>query len=125
MNIKRAILSGVIIWLQIFVVFAIMSFIPRVKDSELQKNIIIYVLLIPIMIVGLKFYYKKVTETNGLIPGALIALTGLSLDTIITIPAVIIPLGGSYISFYMDPFLWGIVAEMLVVSYLYWKMKIE
>lgn len=125
MKVSRAILSGIIIWVLIFVSFTVMSFIPVIKDSELQQNLILYIILLPIVIIGAKFYYKKGSKANGLLLGLLISITGLLLDAIITIPVVIIPHGGDYMSFYLDPLLWGIIAEFILITYFYWKVKVK
>jgi len=125
MKIQRAILSGAIIWILIFISFAIMDFVPVIKDSELQKTLILYVLLIPIVLFGVKFYYKKGSKTSGILLGIVVAITGLTLDAIITVPVVIIPHGGDYMSFYLDPLLWGIIIEFILITYLYWKTKVK
>jgi len=125
MKIIRAILSGTIIWVLIFISFTIMSFIPVIKNSELQQNLILYVILIPIVIFGSKFYYKKEQNTNGFIIGFIMAVTGLLLDTLITVPYVIIPHNGTYTSFFINPLLWITIIEFILISYFYWKMKVK
>ena len=125
MKIIRAILSGTIIWVFIFISFTIMSFIPVIKNSELQQNLILYVILIPIVIFGSKFYYKKEQNTNGFIIGFIMAVTGLLLDTLITVPYVIIPHNGTYTSFFINPLLWITIIEFILISYFYWKMKVK
>jgi len=125
MKVVRAILTGIITWVLIFLSFTVMNLIPEIKDSELQKTLILYVLLIPIVLFGVKFYYKKGSKTKGVWLGLVVATTGLTLDAIITVPAVIIPHGGDYISFFFDPLLWGITAEFILITYIYWKIKVK
>ena len=125
MNAKRAITSGILIWILIFINFTIFSFIPVIKNSELQQNLILYVLLIPIVIVGMKYYYKKGNKTNGLTLGVILSITSLLLDASITVPFVIIPHGGNYNDFFVNPLLWITTAELILISFFYWKTKIK
>jgi RsiW-degrading membrane proteinase PrsW (M82 family) len=121
MKIVRAALSGIIVWILIFASFIAMSFIPVIKDSELQQFIVLYVLLIPIGIAGLKFYYRKAYRTSGLLVGVIMAVTALAIDATITLPFVVIPEGGSYAEFFGNSLLWILVGELIGLSYLYGK----
>ena len=125
MKITRAITSGIIIWVLVFITFAIMSFIPVIKNSELQQNLILYILLIPIVTFGAKHYYKKDKFTNGFTIGLIMSIVGLFLDTFITIPFVIIPHNGNYTSFFINPLLWITIIEFILIVYFYWKLKVN
>lgn len=125
MNISRAVLAGIMTWVLTFGSFAVMSFIPIIKDSELCQSLIVYLLLVPIVILGVRYYYNKGERTNGLIVGLIMVAIGLILDTLITIPFVMVPLGGSYASFFSRIFLWILVFEYVLVAFLYWKLKIS
>ena len=125
MKVARTITSGAMIWVLIFITFTIMSFIPVIKNSEIQQNLILYIVLIPIVIFGAKFYYKKRDKTNGLIIGGIMAVIGLFLDALITVPFVIIPHNGSYMSFFINPLLWITTIEFILITYFYWKMKVK
>ena len=125
MKLIRAVVSGLIIWTLIFIVFTVMSFIPVIKDSEIQQNMLLWVCLIPITILGVQFYYKKEKKTNGIFIGLIIVAMSLILDASITVPYVIIPKGGSYYEFFTSPLLWITGAEIIIVSFLYWKNKIK
>ncbi len=125
MKVVRTIASGAMIWVFIFCTFTIMSFIPVVQKSEVQQNLILYVVLIPIVIFWAKFYYKKGDKTNGLLLGGIMALVGLVLDFFITVPVVIVPQGGNYMSFYANPLLWITTIEFILITYFYWKMKVK
>ncbi len=125
MKVARAITTGMMIWVLIFITFTIMSFIPGIKDSELQQNLILYVVLIPIVIFGTKYYYKKDSITNGFLIGAVMATVGLVLDAFITVPFVIIPHNGSYMSFFINPLLWITTIEFILIVYFYWKVKVK
>ncbi len=125
MKIIRAIVSGIIIWVLIFAVFTVMSFIPVIKDSELQQNMLLWIILIPITLLGLRFYYKKDFKTNGLLLGVIIVATSLILDALITLPYVIIPNNGNYYDFFTSPFLLITIIEIIIVTFFYWKSKVK
>jgi hypothetical protein len=125
MNILRAILSGIITWTLIFITFMILSFIPVVKDSEVQQYMLFYITLIPILLVGTRFYYQKENSLNGLLLGSIMAIVSLALDALITVPYVIIPHGGSYASFFTSPFMLITAVEFILVTYLIWKSKFQ
>lgn len=121
----RAFQSGIIAWLLLFISFTIMSFLPIIQDSTDLQNGIIALLIIPFILIAVNFYYKKRNELNGLTLGFFIIITCLFLDAIITLPFVIIPKGGSYMSFFTDPGLVIMAVEVFTVSFLYWKLKIQ
>ena len=125
MKIFRAILAGTIVWVLIFFTFTTMSFIPVLKDSEVLQFMMLYFIIIPIAILGAKFYYKKGTSTNGLIIGLIIVITALSLDAIITVPFLVIPNNGSYLEFFANPLLLILAIEIIIIVYLYWKLKVK
>ncbi len=125
MKIIRAIVSGIIIWVLIFVVFTVMSFVPIVKDSELQQNMLLWIILIPITLLGVKFYYKKGFKTNGLLIGVIIVVTSLILDALITLPYIIIPNNGNYYDFYTSSFLLITIIEIIIITFFYWKSKVK
>lgn len=126
MKISRAIAAGTLVWVMIFALFTLMSFIPVVKDSELQQNMMVYVFLIPFVSIGSAFYYKKGHKaTSGFITGVIMATTGLVLDSIITVPFIIVPAGGTYVSFFLNPLLAITIIVFLAVAYFYWKIKVS
>ena len=125
MNTKRAILSGSLVWLLIFSVFTVLSFIPGIKDSLTQQGLIISLCIIPFASWGTAIYYKKGDIGNGLSVGIVMVATALILDVFITVPLVEIPHGGSYTRFFADPLLWILVVENIAVIYAWWKLKIN
>ncbi len=125
MKVGRTLVSGAMIWVLIFITFTVMSFIPTIKDSELQQNLILYVLLIPIVILGTKFYYKSGAKTNGLLLGIAMSTIGLILDALISVPYVIIPHGGSYESFFINPLLFITSIEYILIVFVYWTKKVK
>ena len=125
MNTLRAITSGALVWIMIFISYTIMSFIPGLKDSEFQQYLVIYTFLIPFVLLGLKFYYKKGKTNNVLTLALVMASTAFLLDMVITVPFVIIPHGGSYSSFFGDPMFWVLPVEYIVITTLHWSRKFK
>lgn len=126
MKIIRAILSGSIVWILVFSLFTLLSFVPIAKDSQVLQSIIVALFIIPFAYWGAKIYYKKGSTTNGLIIGLIMVTTALILDAIITVPLVVIPHnGGDYFTFFTSTILWILVVINLAVIHLYWKMKVK
>jgi hypothetical protein len=126
MKVVRAILSGSLAWLLVLSTFTAMSFIPGMKDSELQQGWVIGFFIIPFASLGAAIYYKNGDKTNGLLIGLIMVTTALLLDVCITVPLVEIPYNGSsYSKFFTNPLLWVLVAENVAVIYLYWKWKVK
>lgn len=121
----RALQSGIIVWVLIFLTFTLMSFLPIIKDSTDVQNVIVLLMIIPFVMIASTFYYKKGTETNGIYLGLIIVITCLILDAIITLPLVIIPKGGTYASFFIEPGLAVMGAEIFIVSFLYSRLKTQ
>ena len=117
----RAILVGAFVWLFVFSAFTALSYLPGIKDSEVQQGIIVAVFLIPFAYWGASIFYKNGNNTNGLMVGLIMVITALILDAFITVPFIIIPLNGSYQSFYTNPILWILVSLNMATIYFYWK----
>ena len=58
MFIKRAALSGAILWIIIFVLISILMFAPPLKDKVTLQYIIYWILLVPITFFVGKWYFK-------------------------------------------------------------------
>jgi hypothetical protein len=121
----RAILSGAITWILIFVLWTAMIFIPVLKDSEILQYVIHYVVLIPIVILGSSYYYKSNDKTNGAILGLVMLATGLILDAIITVPFFTKPQGTGYAEFFINPLIWVGFVEFVIITYFYWAKKVK
>lgn len=123
MNTLRIIKSGMIVWSLIFLSFMCMGLIPVLKANEDLQNIIILLVLSPIVWIGAKYFYRTGGSAHGIKLGVGIISVSLTLDALITVPFVIIPAGGSYLSFFINP---GLVVMGLVIigiSYYYWRIK--
>lgn len=126
MKTKRAVLCGALVWLMIFSLFTVLSFIPGIKDSETQQGIVIGIFIIPSASLGAAIYYKGGDRTNGLIIGLVMIGVALILDAIITVPFVEIPYNGrGYSTFFTNPLLWILVVENITVIFIYWKLRIK
>ncbi|MEM0575821.1 DUF5367 family protein [Flavobacterium polysaccharolyticum] len=125
MNKIRAILTGALVWLLIFIVFAILSNISITKDSLNLQASIVGIFIIPFATFGASIYYKNGNKNNGFIVGLIMVATALVLDAIITVPLIEIPHGRGYQSFYTYPLLWLLVAVNLATVYFYWKLKVK
>lgn len=125
MNIIRAILTGALIWLFIFIAFIGLSFVPTIKDSTNQQALIVSVLIIPFARFGASIFYKNGNTINGIFSAIIMTITAIALDAIITVPLIVIPTGGSYQSFFSFPLFWLLVTINLVTIYLYWRLKVK
>ncbi|MBY0425990.1 MAG: DUF5367 domain-containing protein [Cytophagales bacterium] len=121
----RAILTGGLVWVFIFISFTILDIIPTIKDSMNLQALIVGVLIIPFALFGASIYYKNGNNNNGFVLGIKMVVTALLLDALITVPFVVIPTGGSYQSFYAFPLLWLLVVVNITTVYLYWKLKVK
>ena len=121
----RAILTGALIWLFIFITFAILGYIPTIKDSLNQQTLIVAIFIIPFALFGASIFYKNGNKVHGLISGTIMSITAIILDALITVPFVEIPKGGSYESFFTFPLFLLLVTINTVTVYLYWFFKIK
>ena len=86
MRLLRGILIGVLLWVIIFVECSIIIFTPGLKDLGNWQYLIHYLVLIPIVIFGVNYYYKCKDKVNGFLLGLVMLISGLILDAIITVP---------------------------------------
>lgn len=124
MHTKRAITSGLIIWILGVASFIASFFIPIMGDPELQANIVLMIAIIPCTILGARFYYKKGHTTHGLKLGVFLFLIAIVLDAIITVPVFIMPEGGNHLEFFTEPGFWLIGVEYVGTVFVYWRFAI-
>lgn len=118
----RAIGVGAALWAVIFIEWSVMIFTPILKDLGNWQYAIHYVLLIGFVMVAMKTYYEK-AKGNALSVGLVMLLTGIILDSAITIPLFTKPQGQGYAEFFSSvPLLIGF-AEFLIIAALYPKLK--
>lgn len=126
MKILRIVLVGALIWLLGVLSFTISFYIPVLKNVELQANLVLFIALVPIVWLGSSIYYRrKDTFSHGLRIGFAFFTIAALLDSMITVPMLIIPHGGSYYEFFMDIGFWLIGLEFVCITTLYWNIKIK
>lgn len=100
MNVKRAIWTGIVSWVLIFFEVSVLMF--GFGISDVNKNIVHYILIIIAIGVPAIMYFSKAKAglKEGFLLGLVFVFVGLILDSIITIPLFI----KSY-SFFLNPYL--------------------
>src|SRR3989338_4651176 len=88
MNYLRAIKTGVMLWLTIFVVITILMFLPFLVDKKMLQFGIFWILLIPIVLLFCKWHFKMDAPNlkKGFLLGIIMLLVILVLDMVITVP---------------------------------------
>lgn len=124
MKIKRTILPGISIWIIAVLCYSISFYVPILEDLELQANIVLFLVVIPLVWMACAYYYKSQDKTHGFKVGTILLLISIGLDVLITVPLFVIPNGGSHYSFFTDPGFWIIAFEFLIVASLYWYSRI-
>ena len=119
MQIKRALIATAIVWTLGVTAYILSHFVKIMDNPELQANVALTLALIPSVILGTKFYYKKGAYTNGFKLGVFMFFITICLDAIITVPVFIIPAGGDHLAFFSDPGFWFIGFEYILVVGLY------
>ena len=120
----RAIGIGIIIWILGVSIYTLSFYIPILKDPELQANILLSIGVLSIVWFGTKLYYKKENTKKGYWLGLTFFLTAAVLDALITVPYLIAPYGGTYYSFFTAIGFWLIGIEFIVVTTIYWYIKV-
>ena len=125
MNIKQAITAGAMLWGIIFIEWSIIVFAPVLKDLSANGQFLVHFLvLIPIVIFGAQYYYRKADKTNGFVVGLAMLATGIVLDAIITVPLFVGQDGTTHAQFFLNPLMLAGFAEFLIIMGLYWKKKV-
>jgi len=120
---ESVIISSIIVWIIGISAFVASYFVPVMENPELQANWVLSMALIPAALFGAHIYYRKGHNTNGFVLGMGMFLIAMLLDALITVPFLIIPYGGNYISFFTDPGFWLIAVEYISVVAAYWQIE--
>jgi len=107
----RAILTGALLWILIFIEISVVQI--GLNITGLTGQIIHYILLIPLTILAAFIYYKSKDKINGFLLGIVMMVVGLVLDLIITAP-----LFTGY-GFFADIYLWIGMIEAVVIIGIY------
>ena len=124
MKTVRAIGIGVGIWALGVSAYTLSFFVPVLDNVEQQANMVLFLVVLPLVWNGAKWYYKKDRVTHGYWVGQTFFLTAAALDALITVPLLVVPNGGSYYAFFTDPGFWIVGAEFLATAVLYWYTKV-
>ena len=90
-NLKRASLSALIIWVTGVSAFVGSFYFPLMDNPDEQANWFLTLALIPAIITGVYFYNKNGLRTNGLRLGGFMFLLTILLDALITVPIFVPP----------------------------------
>ncbi len=114
MNYKRALMTGVMLWVIIFVVVSILMFMPGLQNKVLSQHIIFWILLIPITLLLAKWHFRMDPPNikKGLLLGVIMLVAATVLDSIITVPFFV----KSYAVFFANPLLYMGYGEILILS---------
>lgn len=125
MEIQRAIISAAIIWIIGVTAYILSYFVVIMDNPELQGNLVLIITLVPSVLLGIKYYYKNGTHTNGFKLGVFMFLVTFCLDALITVPLIIIPAGGNYLTFFSDPWFWLIGLEYILLVGIYTRYRLK
>lgn len=125
MKTVRALLIGALVW--IFGVSAFSAFyeLPLMENQYAQANIGLALIVPPLVWFASQIFYTKIKTTHGLKLGLLMLMASATLDTLITVPLLIIPFGGSYASFFGSADFWLIALEFVLVAIIYWNLNVR
>jgi len=118
MKIKRMFVLGFILWLAIFIELTILMFTPLTKFTQ---NIIHYVLLFFFSLIIAHLYYQTGDRENGFFIGFFMAIEGVILDCIITVPLIV----KSYSVFFSNPHLYPGLLGIIIITAFYKIFKFK
>lgn len=112
----RAIFIAAGIWVLGVTAFSLSYYIPVLNDLDLQSNLVLAIVLIPLAIVGTKLYYKKPANVKPFMVAVIMFLTLGCLDALFTVPFLMKPIDLGYSDFFLDYSFWLIALEFLVTA---------
>lgn len=119
----RAIAIGILIWFFGVSAFSLSFLVPILENLEQQANLVLLITVIPLVWFGSKLYYKKDNKTHGMWVGITFFGVAAILDSLITVPLLIVPKGGSHYIFFSDPGFWLIGGVFITTAILYGYFK--
>ena len=123
MNYRSVIISAIIVWTIAVLSFVASYFVPVMTDPDMQANWVLSLAVIPAALIGAHIYYRKGHQTNGIKLGLAMFVVAICLDALITVPFLVIPNGGNYITFFTDIGFWLIAIEYVSVVAAYWQIE--
>ena len=100
-------------------------YLPVSDDLELQANIALALSLILFAWLGARNYYSRYSDTPAYKLAFIMVAVAVILDVLITVPLLVIPVGGSYGSFFGEPGFWLIAVVYYLVIITYWYLKVR
>jgi len=119
----RAVIIGVIIWIFGVAAFSLSFYVSILENLELQANLALFIVVIPLVWLGSKQYYKKDNKTHGMWVGITFFGVAAILDALITVPLLVVPQGGNHYIFFSDPGFWLIGGVFITTAILYAHFK--
>jgi hypothetical protein len=117
-NLKRASISALIIWILGVSAFVGSYYLPMMENLDEQANWFLTVALIPAIFMGVYFYHKRSNRTNWLLLSGFMFFLTMLLDALITVPLFIMPVGGDHLSFFGDPGFWILGLEYVLMVFI-------
>ena len=112
-NLLFSIVCAIIVWVIAVGFYLTSYYFPILENPEQQANIVLALAIIPSACLGAFLFYKK-----GKLKPALLALTfdviATLLDALITVPAFVLPSGGTYSEFFSDIMFYIIAIEFFL-----------
>lgn len=124
MKLARVTSIGVLIWIIGVSLYALSFYVQLLENAEQQANIWLSIVIIPVVWLGSKLYYRKDIRAHGLWVGLIFFIISAILDALITVPFTILPYGGTYYDFFIDFGFWFIGLEFIITTTLYWYIKV-
>jgi len=119
----RAVIIGVIIWIFGVAAFSLSFYVSILENLELQANLALFIVVIPLVWFGAQQYYKKDNKTHGMWVGITFFGVAAILDALITVPLLVVPQGGNHYIFFSDPGFWLIGGVFITTAILYAHYK--
>lgn len=120
----RAIFIGILIWITAVLFYTLSFYLSLMNNVEHQSNIVLFIVVIPLVWYGCKYYYKKDNTSHGYKIGQTFLLTSVILDAIITVPFFMIPNGINHYDFFTSIGFWVIALEFLLIASLFWYIRV-
>lgn len=125
MKYTRVLFVGILIWIIGVSLYTFSYYVPLLENAEQQANIWLSIIIVPLVWLGSKLYYRNGAHTHGLRTGLIFFGISAILDALITVPLTILPYGGSYYDFFVDFGFWFIGLEFVTTTIVYWYLKVH
>lgn len=113
-----SIVCAILVWILGVSFYLLSFFTPVLENPDLQSNIVIALAIIPSASLGTYLFYKKSYRKPSILALTFIGVS-VVLDSLITVPLVIIPDGGSYSTFFGDPMFYTLIVEFYFIVFYY------